>query len=48
MAEDPRGQDDDGTDGEGETTFVDRHLGKIVAAALLMGLLGVAARALVA
>ena len=47
MAEDP-GERQDAQDGEGENTFIDRHLGKIVAAALLLGLAGVAVRALVA
>ena len=41
-------QDTDGTQDAGGDSFVDRHLGKIVAAVLLIGLLGVAARALVA
>jgi hypothetical protein len=53
MSEDPRKSDQgdggpDGNPGAGGDSFVDRHLGKIVAAALLVGLLGVAARALVA
>lgn len=41
-------QDTGGMQETGGDSFVDRHLGKIVAAALLIGLLGVAARALVA
>ena len=57
MSQDPRKSDrgdggpeggPDGDPGAGGDSFVDRHLGKIVAAALLVGLLGVAARALVA
>ncbi len=53
MSDDPRKSDqgDGGPDGDpqsGGDSFVDRHLGKIVAAALLIGLLGIAARALVA
>jgi hypothetical protein len=50
MSEDPRKPDDrsESETGAGGDSFVDRHLGKIVAAALLVGLLGVAARALVA
>ncbi len=54
MSEDPRKHNDGdrgaGGDGggAGEDTFIDRHLGKIVAAALVIGLLGIAARALVA
>lgn len=59
MSEDPRQPDGrngrsespqhtGGTQDPGGDSFVDRHLGKIVAAVLLIGLLGVAARALVA
>jgi hypothetical protein len=50
MNQDPREPEDrhDGERDAGGDSFVDRHLGKIVAAALLVGLLGVAARALVA
>ncbi|WP_207168784.1 hypothetical protein, partial [Rhodovibrio sodomensis] len=54
MSEDPRKPDADERGGEsggesgGPDSFVDRHLAKIVAAALLVGLLGIAARALVA
>ena len=50
MSQQPRKPDDrhDGETNAGGDSFVDRHLGKIVAAALLVGLLGVAARALVA
>jgi len=59
MSEDPRkpdgrdarpesAQDTGGMQETGGDSFVDRHLGKIVAAVLLIGLLGVAARALVA
>lgn len=48
MSEDPRKQQDDGGGSDGQESFIDRHLAKIVAAALLVGLLGITARALVA
>jgi hypothetical protein len=46
MSEDPRKPDESGSGGQ--ESFVDRHLAKIVAAVLLVGLLGIVARALVA